>query len=216
MSLWLTYGFLGLGAVAGPVVTAVGSCVALREPLSWSLVFRGDPTSMLAAGALLSMVLVEVAERRPAVAGAVSWLAIMGLLLALIDWACHRLPQILVGTLLSGGVIQFGFASLAQQDGPGRVLRAGVALVSVFAVAVTMALVSPEGWGAGDVTLAATAGFFLGWFSWWHVIVGLGLALVLGAVTFGVLRARRAYRRGLLIPLGPALVFAPVCTILLM
>lgn len=214
MLLWLTYGLLG--AVAGPVVTVLGSRVALREPLSWRPAVRSEPTVMLAASALLSLVLVEVAERQPTAAGAVSWLVIMGLLLALIDWACHRLPQILVGTLLAGGVIQLGLTALGQHDGAGRMLRAGVALAVVFAVAVTMALVSPQGWGAGDVTLSATVAFFLGWFSWWHVAIGLGLALALGTVTFGVLRARRAYWRGLLIPLGPALVFAPVCTILLM
>ncbi|MCP2243325.1 prepilin peptidase [Lentzea aerocolonigenes] len=213
MSLWLTYGLLG--AIAGPVVTVVGSCVALREPLSWSLAVRGDPVAMLAASALLSVVLVEVAERRPAAAGAVSWLVILGLLLTLIDWACHRLPQVLVGTLLGGGLIQLGLSALVQPDGAGRVLRAVCALAVVFAVAVTMALVSPQGWGAGDVTLAATVAFFLGWFSWWHVVIGLGLALMLGAVTFGVLRLIGVYRRGLLIPFGPALIFAPVCTILL-
>ena len=133
MSLWLTYGLLG--AIAGPVVTVAGRCVALREPLSWSPVFCGEPTTMLTASALLGLALVEAAERQPATAGAVSWLAIMGLLLALIDWACHRLPQILVGTLLGGGVIQLGLAALVQHDGAGRLLRAGVALTSVFAVA---------------------------------------------------------------------------------
>lgn len=214
MSFWLTYGLLG--AVAGPFVTVLGSCVVQREPMSWVPAVRSEWAAMLAASVLLSLVLVEVAERRPAAAGAVSWLAIMGLLLARIDWACHRLPQILVGTLLAGGVIQFGLTALVQHDGAGRMLRAGGALVAVFTVAVTMALVSPQGWGAGDVTLSGTVAFFLGWFSWWHVAIGLGLALALGAVTFGVLRARRAYWRGLLIPLGPALVFAPVCTILLM
>jgi len=213
MSLWLTYGLLG--AVAGPVVTVAARCAALREPLSWSMVFRTRSTTMLAASTLLSLVLIEAAERQPATAGAVSWLAIMGLLLALIDWACHRLPQILVGTLLGGGVIQLGLAALVQQDGVGRMLRAGTALAAVFAVAVTMALVSPQGWGAGDVTLSAAVAFFLGWFSWWHVAIGLALALALGAATFGVLRVRRAYRPGLLIPLGSALVFAPVCMILL-
>ncbi|MDX3663704.1 prepilin peptidase [Streptomyces sp. ID05-26A] len=214
MSLWLTYGLLG--AVAGPVVTVVGRCVALREPLSWSPAVRSEWAAMLAASALLSLALVEVAERQPAAAGAISWLVIMGLLLTSIDWACHRLPQILVGTLLGGGVIQLGLAALVQHDGAGRVLRAGSALAAVFAVTVTMALVSPQGWGAGDVTLSATVAFFLGWFSWSHVAIGLGLALALGAVTFGVLRARRAYWQGLQIPLGPALVFAPVCTMLLM
>lgn len=214
MSLWLTYGLLG--AVAGPVVSVLGTCVALPEALSWRLVSRSDWTTAPAASALLSIALVEVAERRPATAGAVSWLVIMGLLLAMIDWASHRLPRVLVGALLGGGVFQLGLAALVLPDGVGRLLQAGAAFATVFTVAVVMALVSTGGLGAGDVALSATLAFFLGWFSWWHVAVGLGLAFGLGAVVFGVLRLRRAYRPGLLIPLGPALVFASVCTILLM
>jgi leader peptidase (prepilin peptidase)/N-methyltransferase len=214
MSLWLTYGLLG--TVAGPVVTVVGSRVALREPLSWSLVVRGEPVAMLAASALLSVVLVEVAERRPAEAGAVSWLVILGLLLTLIDWTCHRIPHALVGVLLAGGVIQLGVAGLGSIDGVARLLQAAAATLSVFVVAVMMALVSPRGWGLGDVTLSTAVAFFLGWFSWWHVAVGLFAAFALGALTFAVLRARRAYRSGLLIPFGPALVFASATTILLM
>ncbi|SER77603.1 leader peptidase (prepilin peptidase) / N-methyltransferase [Lentzea xinjiangensis] len=214
MSLWLTYGLLGV--VAGPVVNAAGACVALREPLIWNRILPAEWKVAFAASGLLGISLVKVAERQPAVAGAVSWLVIMGLLLSLIDWASHRLPQVLVGVLLTGGVMQFSAAALVLPDGAGRLLQAVVALAAVFAFSLTMALVSYGGWGAGDVTLSATVAFFLGWFSWRHVIVGLCLALALGAVTFGVLRVRRAHRRGMVIPFGPALIFACVCAILLM
>jgi leader peptidase (prepilin peptidase)/N-methyltransferase len=170
---------------------------------------------MLASSVLLGITLVQVAERRSSVAGAVSWLVMVGLLLALIDWACHRLPHAVVGALLGGGVVQFGLVGLVERDG-GPLLRACAAAGVVFAIALTICVVSPSGLGLGDATLSGTIAFFLGWFSWWHVFSGLTLGLLLGTATYGVLWLRRRYHRGLLIPLGPALVFAPVCTILLL
>lgn len=214
MPLWLTYGLLGV--VTGPFVVTAGASVTRCVPLPWGLASRSMWVPMLASSTLLSVALAAVAHRQPLAAGAVSWLVIMGLLLTLIDWTCHRLPQALVGVLMGGGVIQLGVAGLGSLDGAARLLQATAATASVFVVAVTMALVSPRGWGLGDVTLSTTVAFFLGWFSWWHVVVGLFAAFALGALTFAVLRARRAYRSGLLIPFGPALVFASVTTILLM
>lgn len=214
MPLWLTYGLLGV--VAGPIVAVAGGSVARREPLSWEQAARTGWTAMLAASVLLGGALAQVAWRLPATAGAVSWLVIVGLLLTVVDWTCHRLPQPVVGLLLAGGVIQFGVTALVRPDSAAHFARAAAATIVVFAIAVTMALMSPGGWGAGDVTLSATVAFFLGWFSWQHVATGLLLAFVLGAATFGVLRARRTCVRGLLIAFGPALVFAPVCTIMLM
>lgn len=214
MSPWLTYALLGV--VTGPFVVAAGASVTRCVPLSWRLASRGMWVPMLASSTLLGVALAAVAQRQPAEAGALSWLVIVGLLLTLIDWTCHRIPQALVGVLLAGGVIQLGVTGLGALDGATRLLQAAAATASVFAIAVTMALVSPRGWGLGDVTLSTAVAFFLGWFSWWHVAVGLFAAFALGALTFGVLRARRAYRSGLLIPFGPALIFASVSTILLM
>ncbi|WP_434447652.1 prepilin peptidase [Lentzea sp. E54] len=213
MSPWLTYGLLG--AVAGPFVAVLGDSITRGVPLSWIVVSRSAWMPMLASSALLSFALVLVVERRPTSAGAVSWLVIVGLLLSVIDWGCHRLPQPIVAALLGGGVVQFGLTGLVERD-TGPLLRAGAAAVVVLAIALTFSWVTPSGLGFGDVTLSATIAFFLGWFSWWHVFAGLTLGLMLGTVTFGVLRVGRRYHRGLMIPLGPALVFAPVCTILLM
>jgi leader peptidase (prepilin peptidase) / N-methyltransferase len=213
MPLWLSYGLLG--AAAGPFVVALGNAVPRREPPSWSTVARSERIPMLAASALLSIALAQAAERWPTVAGAISWLVIVGLLLTLIDWTCHRLPHRVVGALLGGGAVQFGLTAVVERDG-GPLLRASAAAAVVFAITMTISVVSPAGLGCGDVTLSTTIAFFLGWFGWWHVFAGFFLALVLGVVTFGVLRVRRTYRRGLQIPFGPALVFVPVCTILMM
>lgn len=210
MSLWLPYGLLGV--VAGPVVTVLASPMARRESLSWSLVSENEWLPMLAASALLSVTLAEVAERRPGSAGAVSWLVIVGLLLTLIDWTEHLLPHRTVGALLAGGLVQFALIGLGQGD-PGPLLRAGVAAMVVFVAAMTLYWRSSE-LGFGDVTLSTTMAFYLGWFGWRHVIAGLVVALMVAAVTSFVLLAGRRVRREQPTALGPALIFAPVCTIL--
>lgn len=210
MPLWLPYCLLGV--VAGPVVTVLANSMVRRESLSWSLVSENEWLSTLAASALLSVTLIKVAERRPGSAGAVSWLVIVGLLLTLIDWTVHRLPHRVVGALLVGGLAQFVLVGLAQGD-PGPLLRAGVAAVVVFVAAMTLYWRS-SGLGFGDVTLSTTMAFYLGWFSWRHVIAGLVVALMVAAVTSLVLLAGRRVRRGQPMALGPALIFAPVCAIL--
>ncbi|WP_434450183.1 prepilin peptidase [Lentzea sp. E54] len=213
MSLWLTYGLLG--AVAGPVVIAQGGSVVRSEPLSWFHTAKTEWAAMLATGGLLSGTLVLVAWRLPAVAGAVSWLLIMGLLLSFIDWACHRLPHTLVAVLMAGGLIQCGLTAFSQPGSTGRLFRGTGATVLVFAIALMILLATPHGFGAGDVTLSATVAFFLGWFSWWHVVTGPVLAFTLGALAIGILRVRNPSARGLMIPFGPALVFASVGVVVL-
>lgn len=211
MSLWLTQSLTGL--IAGPLVIFTADMITRAVPSS-SRAPEGCWRSVLAASALLSLVSFEAAQRQPATAGAVAWLATVGLLLALIDWTCHRLPHRVVATLFGGGVVQLGLQALVQRD-LWPLLRACAATVVVFAAALAVALISPSGLGLGDVTLAATAALFLGWFGWCHVVIGLAAAFVVTLAVLIVLRARRRIRRDQPIALGPALVFAPVCTILL-
>ncbi|MFJ8965358.1 prepilin peptidase [Lentzea sp. NPDC102401] len=210
MADWSTYGVLGL--VSGPALIALGGSMARCAPLSWGRVSRSDLPAMLASGALLSITLVQVAERRPESAGAVVWLVIVGLLLALIDWIGHRLPHRIVGVLLSGGLVQFGLSGLVQRNAE-PLLRASVAAVAVFAIGLVIYMRS-SGLGGGDVTLSTTMAFFLGWFSWRHVVLGLILALVLAALACLALSALRGVQRRQPIALGPALVFGSVCVIL--
>lgn len=214
MSLWSTYGLLGV--VAGPAVFILGRSTAQREPLSWYRAARAEWVSMLAASLSLSGVLVYVAWRLAAAAGVVSWLVIMGSLLSFIDWACHRLPHAFVALLLAGGIAHCGLAAFGEPECAGRLLRAVVAALLIFVVAMVLLLASPGGWGAGDVTLSATVAFFLGWFSWWHVVAGPVLAFTLGVFAVAIMRTRNVSVRGLTIPFGPALVFASVCVIVLL
>ncbi len=212
MWLWLTYGLLG--ALAGPFVIVFSNSITTGEPVSWMSMTAISWRPALAAGALLILVLVEVAARRPAAAGALAWLMIVGLVLALIDWSSHRLPHRLVGILLGGGVVQLGLVGLVQRDA-WPLLRAGTATVIVLLIVLTLGLISPSGLGLGDVTLSTTMAFFLGWFGWLYVVAGLMSAFLSTGLAMSVLRARRLIPQGQPIALGPALIFAPICVILL-
>ncbi|GGU39790.1 prepilin peptidase [Lentzea flava] len=212
MSLWLTYGLLGV--FAGPFVIAFSNSIARGEAASWRCVTAVGWRPALAAGALLALLLVEGTTRRHTAAGALAWLAIVGLLLALIDWSSHRLPHPIVGALLGGGLVQFGLAGLIERD-VWPLLRAVTAALVVLVIVLTIGLISPSGLGLGDVTLATTMAFFLGWFGWPYVVVGLMSAFLSTGLVMSVLRARKLISQGQPIALGPALIFTPICVILL-
>lgn len=212
MSLWLTYGLLG--AVAGPFVIAFSNSIVTGEPVSWRTARAVDWRPALAASALLGLVLVEAAARWHTVAGAVAHLTIVGLLLALIDWSSHRLPHRFVALLLGGGVVQLSLVGLVQRD-PWPLLRAVTAAAVVLLIVLALGLISPSGLGFGDVTLSTTMAFFLGWFGWLYVVAGLMAAFLSTGLVMSVLRARKLIPQGQPVALGPALIFAPICVILL-
>ncbi|SDT73864.1 leader peptidase (prepilin peptidase) / N-methyltransferase [Actinoplanes derwentensis] len=124
--------------------------------------------------------------------------AVPGLLLAMIDLGCLRLPDRLVGALaLIGGI---PLALLL----PGRIVPALAAGLLVGATYLVIALLPGRGLGLGDVKLGATLAFLLGFAGWPAVAVGFGTAHLLnGAIAAWLL----VTRRGRPIPFGPALLF---------
>ncbi|GIE32030.1 hypothetical protein Ait01nite_050750 [Actinoplanes italicus] len=123
--------------------------------------------------------------------------AIPGLLLAMIDLGCLRLPDRLVGVLaLAGGI---PLALLA----PDRIVPALTAGLLVGTAYLAIALLPGRGLGLGDVKLGAALAFLLGFAGWPAVAVGLGTAHLLnGAIATWLLVTRRARP----IPFGPALL----------
>jgi leader peptidase (prepilin peptidase)/N-methyltransferase len=123
--------------------------------------------------------------------------AIPGLLLAMIDLGCLRLPDRLVGVLaLIGGI---PLALLA----PDRIVPALSAGLLVGAAYLAIALLPGRGLGLGDVKLGAALAFLLGFAGWPAVAVCLGTAHLLnGAIATWLLVTRRARP----IPFGPALL----------
>ncbi|MGV9210378.1 prepilin peptidase [Micromonospora sp. RB23] len=131
--------------------------------------------------------------------------AAVGLVLAVVDLACLRLPDPLVaaaGTLALGGLT--GAALLAGTPGPlvGALVGAAVS----GAAHVLLALLPRSRLGFGDVKLAAVLGLPLGWLGRDALLAGLLLPHLLhGGLVLGLLAARRV-RRDTLLPLGPALL----------
>lgn len=123
--------------------------------------------------------------------------AVPGLLLAMIDLGCLRLPDRLVGLFaLTAGI---PLALLL----PGRILPALGAGLLVGATYLVIALLPGRGLGLGDVKLGATLAFLLGFAGWPAVAVGFGTAHLLnGAIAAWLL----VTRRGRPIPFGPALL----------
>jgi leader peptidase (prepilin peptidase)/N-methyltransferase len=131
--------------------------------------------------------------------------ALLGILLALIDLRCLRLPDPLVGLLAVGTVLPLSAAALLTGE-PAGLVRATLGAVLSGGVYLIIALLPGGGLGMGDVKLATVLGFTLGFVGWPAVVVGL-LAphLINGPVAVVLLLTRRAGRRTAL-PLGPALL----------
>jgi leader peptidase (prepilin peptidase) / N-methyltransferase len=126
--------------------------------------------------------------------------AVPGLLLALIDLYCLRLPDRLVATLaITAGTPLTVLA-------PERLVPALLTAVTVLTAYGILASLPRGGLGLGDVKLAAVLGLILGFAGWPAVIVGvLTPHLINGPIALFLLVTRRADRRRPL-PFGPALL----------
>lgn len=131
--------------------------------------------------------------------------ALLGILLAVIDLRCLRLPDPLVALLAAATVLPLSAAALLSGD-PTRLGRAALAALLSGTVYLIIALLPGAGLGLGDVKLATVLGFTLGFLGWPALMVGL-LAphLINGPIALVLLLTRRAERRTAL-PLGPALL----------
>ncbi|MFG1778905.1 prepilin peptidase [Micromonospora sp. NPDC049048] len=132
-------------------------------------------------------------------------LAAVGQVLALVDLACLRLPDPLVGT--AGLVAAVGLTGVAATSGnPGHLLGAVAGAVLCFACHVLLALLPGSRLGFGDVKLAAVLGLPLGWLGGPTLALGLLLPHLLHGVVVLVLLAAGRVRRDTPLPLGPALL----------
>ncbi len=144
------------------------------------------------------------------------WLLLVpvGLLLARIDLAVRRLPDVLTVPAAAGAAVLLGAAALspAHQGSWPRALLGAVALLAAYFV---LMLVNPAGMGFGDVKLAPTLGLVLGWYGWRFVFYGTFLAFALGAlVSVALLATRRATRKTAL-PFGPFMLLGALGGLLL-
>lgn len=159
------------------------------------------PVGALACG-LLAWALADV---EPPVLGAFLVVAGIGVLLAVIDVSCLRLPDPLVATAGLAAFVLLGAAALGAGE-VGPLLRGLAGSVLMGAAYLLLALLPGANLGFGDVKLAAVLGLLLGWLGWGAVLLGALLPhLINGPVALALLVSRRASRKTEL-PLGPALL----------
>lgn len=171
-----------------PALTVAAAGIA---GLAVGMAVSAHPVSGPAEGGLLLGVLLLV--------------ALVGVLLAAVDLAVLRLPDVLVlpTAVVVAALLGAGAALLPD---PAPVARAAAGAAAMGAGYALLALLPRSPLGFGDVKLAAVLGAPLGWLGWPAVLAGAVLPVAFGGlVSFALLAAGRI-RRDTPVPFGPALV----------
>ncbi|WP_427920234.1 prepilin peptidase [Streptomyces sp. cg40] len=153
------------------------------------------------ATALVCAVLAAATGPHPELA---VWLlaAPVAVLLALVDYRVHRLPDVLTLPLAAATLALLGVAALLPADA-GSWLTALLGGLALGAGYLVLYLINPAGMGFGDVKLALALGTALGWYGWPVLVTGAFAGVLYGALYgLGMVALRRAGRKTA-IPLGP-------------
>ena len=183
-----------LRLVAGPLPPTgrCPRCAARIGPLPWLVEALGAVVCGLLAWRISG----------PWTLAALCWLGLLGVALALVDVAVHRLPDPLTIPTYLGLLVLLSVAALVSGE-PGRL---GVAVLSGLGVALfyfVLVLLSPAGMGLGDVKLALSTGTALGWAGWVVAVYGTALGILLAGLCSLVLLAMRRVGRKDELPHGP-------------
>ncbi|OLZ66070.1 prepilin peptidase [Streptomyces amritsarensis] len=200
----------GPGYAHGPEPAVPGPGPAAPGP-----VHAYGPRALLPAaltGAVCALIAAAVGVRPEAAAYAA--LAPLLVLLALVDRAVHRLPDVLTLPLAAGAAALLGIAALLPGSaGSWRLaLLGGGALGAAYLV---LHLINPAGMGLGDVKLALSLGVALGWYGWGVWASGAFLGLLYGALYGLTLLLRGSATRDQGFAFGPFMAVGALTGVLL-
>ncbi|MFC9820677.1 prepilin peptidase [Streptomyces erythrochromogenes] len=170
------------------------------------------PLPAVLTGAACALIAAAVGVRPEAAAYA--GLAPLLVLLALVDRAVHRLPDVLTLPLAAGAAALLGIAALLPGSaGSWRLaLLGGGALGAAYLV---LHLINPAGMGFGDVKLALSLGVALGWYGWGVWAWGAFLGLLYGALYGLTLLLRGSATRDQGFAFGPFMAAGALTGVLL-
>lgn len=150
-----------------------------------------------------------------AVLPAYLYLVVVGVTMAFVDIALHRLPDIF--TLRSYPVVAglLALASLAVAES-ARLLGLLVGLVVMGGLYLLLYVVYPAGMGFGDVKLSGVLGMALGFLGLQPLFWGLTGGFLLGAVvSLVVLALQRSRDLKTHVPFGPSMLVGSLLAVLL-
>ncbi|MFC8129049.1 prepilin peptidase [Streptomyces sp. NPDC057302] len=160
--------------------------------------------AVAAATALVCAALAAATGARPELA---VWLLLapFGVLLAVVDFGVHRLPDVLTLPLAVAALALLGGAALLPEHG-GSWLHSVYGALGLGGAYFVLFLISPNGMGFGDVKLALGLGAVLGWYGWGGVLLGTFAGFLLAALYGTALVIARRAGRKTAIPFGPFLI----------
>ncbi|MFI5564262.1 prepilin peptidase [Amycolatopsis japonica] len=169
------------------------------------------PLVELGTGILFAALALRFADR-PWTLPAYLYFAAIGLALALIDFDCRRLPNVIVLPAYPVLAVLLTASAWDRQDW-WSLARAGIGGAALFAFYLALLLLYPAGMGAGDVRLAGLIGGVLAFLSWTAFFLGSFGGFLLGAVAGVVVIAARRGDRKTALPFGPFMIVAALIAI---
>jgi leader peptidase (prepilin peptidase)/N-methyltransferase len=163
----------------------------------------GLGTGFATAGAL-TCGWVALSLGRSAVLLAWLYVAVVGVLLAWIDWRTRLLPTRIIAPSYAVVAMLLLLASAVDQDWTAM-LRAALGWALGGGTFLVMWFIYPKGLGYGDVRLAGLLAMALAWVGWPEFAVGMYAGFLLGGLVGGALVLARVVDRRRY-PFGPFMV----------
>jgi len=133
------------------------------------------------------------------------WLVCSGLALTVIDFKQFTLPNAIIYPTFAAGALLFLLNSLLVADFEPLARSLVGATVSLVLYGLIV-VIAPQGMGLGDMKLSGLLGFYLAWFGWGALFIGLLLPFLLASIFALVKIARKTARFNSRIAFGPWLI----------
>lgn len=197
---------------AGHSLAGIGNGWLGRARCAVGDTYGPSTLSVASITAVVCALLAAAAGARPDL---VVWLLLApaSVLLATVDFAAHRLPDVLTLPLAAAALALLGVAAVLP--GAGGSWTSALFCSLILSACYFVLFLLSKGFGFGDVKLALVLGAVLGWYGWAIVLVGTFAGYLLGALYgIGLMLTGRADRTSR-IPFGPFLLAGTLAGVLL-